>query len=191
MLEVNLDQQRLQMSDLHFDKFTTPATFACWKMRFKTEVCICSQFLTEALLWIKEVLMVDSVDDVKSSCSVRGIRMPDFEALNAKIASAQNRIIHNSHFKRRVSLEEQKAQKQDSFLRGIQIAYLIYDYFRVTGTNDSVEKYTDLSTVALRNDDIQEFDSKWDGIFLFYDENPTWWHLGRIVQIKNTRVWKT
>ena len=27
------DQQRLQISDLHFDKFTTPATFACWKIR--------------------------------------------------------------------------------------------------------------------------------------------------------------
>ena len=38
------DQQRLQISDLHFDKFPTPATFACWKIRFKTEVCICSQF---------------------------------------------------------------------------------------------------------------------------------------------------
>ena len=29
------DQQRLQISDLHFDKFHTPATFACWKIRFK------------------------------------------------------------------------------------------------------------------------------------------------------------
>ena len=33
------DQQRLQISDLHFNKFLTPATFACWKIRFKTEVC--------------------------------------------------------------------------------------------------------------------------------------------------------
>ena len=40
------DQQRLQISDLHFDKFPTPATFACWKIRFKTEVCTCSQFPT-------------------------------------------------------------------------------------------------------------------------------------------------
>ena len=39
------DQQRLQISDLHFDKFPTPATLACWKIRFKTEVCTCSQFL--------------------------------------------------------------------------------------------------------------------------------------------------
>ena len=38
------DQQRLQISDLHFDSFTTPATFACWKIRFKIEVCTCSQF---------------------------------------------------------------------------------------------------------------------------------------------------
>ena len=53
------DQQRLQISDLHFDKFTTPSTFACWKIRFKTEVCNCSQFLSEAMYWIKEVEMVD------------------------------------------------------------------------------------------------------------------------------------
>ena len=75
------DQQRLQISDLHFDKFPTPATFACWKIRFKTEVCTCSQFPTEAMLWIKEVEMVDSVDDLKSSSSTRGISMPDFEVL--------------------------------------------------------------------------------------------------------------
>ena len=43
------DQQRLQISDLHFDKFPTPATFACWKIRFKTEVCTCSKFPTEAM----------------------------------------------------------------------------------------------------------------------------------------------
>ena len=118
------DQQRLQISDLHFDKFPTPATFACWKIRFKTEVCTCSQFPTEAMQWIKEVEMVDSVDDLKSSSSTRGIPMPNFEVLDARIASALNKIIHNSHFKRRISLEEQKAQKQDRFLRGRQNALL-------------------------------------------------------------------
>ena len=75
------DQQRLQISDLHFDKFSTPATFACWRIRFKTEVCTCSQFPMEAMQWIKEVEMVDSVDDFKSSSSIRGISMPNFEVL--------------------------------------------------------------------------------------------------------------
>ena len=45
------------------------------------------------------------------------------------------------------------AQKEDRFLRGRQIAYLIYEYFRVTGADDSVENYADLFTVVLRNDD--------------------------------------
>ena len=94
------DQQRLQISDLHFDKFPTPATFACWKIRFKTEVCTCSQFPTEAMQWIKEVELVDSVDELRSSSSTRGISMPNFEVLDARIASALNKIIHNSHSKR-------------------------------------------------------------------------------------------
>ena len=46
------------------------------------------------------------------------VRIPNFEMLDARIASALNKIIHNSHFKRKISLEEQKAQKEDRFLRG-------------------------------------------------------------------------
>ena len=126
------------------------------------------------MLWIKEVEMVDSVDDLMSSSSVRGIRMPDFEVLNARIASALNRIIHNSHFTKEGSVwRNKKPQKEDRFFRGRQIAYLIYEYFRVTGANDSVEKKADLFTVALRNDDIQEFDSKWDGILLSMTKIPS------------------
>ena len=49
---------------------------------------------------------------------------------------------------------------------------MIYEQFRVTGTDDSVENYTDLFTIALRNDDIQEFDSKWDGILLSMTKIP-------------------
>ena len=71
-------------------------------------------------------------------------------------ASALNRIIHNSHFRRRISLEEQEAQKEDRFLRGRQIAYLIYEYFQVTGANDSVENYADLFTIGLRNDEPRQ-----------------------------------
>ena len=84
--------------------------------------------------------MVDSVDELGSSLSFRCIHsMQNFEVLDESIGSALNKIIHNSHFKRRISLEEQKAQKQDRFLRGRQMAYLIYDFFRVTGVHHSAE----------------------------------------------------
>ena len=125
------------------------------------------------MLWIKEVELVDSVDDLKSSCSVRGIRMPDFEVLDAKIASARNRIIHNTRFKRKVSLEEQKAKKETvSFVEDRSLT-LICEYFWVTGADDSVENFADLFTIALRNDDIQEFDPKWDGILLSMTKIPS------------------
>ena len=91
----------------------------------KTEVCTCLQISTEAMLWIKEVEMVESVDDLNSSRSIKGTHGPDFELLEARIASALNKIIQNTRFKKKVSLEEMKAHKEDRFLRGRQIAYLI------------------------------------------------------------------
>ena len=98
--------------------------------------------------------------------------MPNCEVLDAKTASALNRIIHNTQFKRKVSLEEQKAQKQDRFLRGRQIAYLIYEYFRVTGANDSVETYADLFTTVLRNYDIQGIPFEMGRNSAINDEKP-------------------
>ena len=58
------DEQRLQISELHFDKFSTNSTFSCWKIRFKTHVSSCSGFPSEAMLWIKEVEMADSVSSL-------------------------------------------------------------------------------------------------------------------------------
>ena len=75
---------------------------------------------------------------------------PNFEMLDARIASALNKIIPNSHFKKKVSLEEQEAQKEDRFLRGRQIAFMIYDYFRVTGAHAKVLDCADLFSVTLR-----------------------------------------
>ena len=43
---------------------------------------------------------------------------------------------------------------------------MIYDYFRVTGAHDTVLHYADLRTFSLRNDDVQEFDTRWDEILL-------------------------
>ena len=166
------DQQRLQISDLHFDKFPTPATFACWKISFKTEVCTCSQFPTEAMQWIKEVELVESVDELRSSSSTRGFSMPNFEVLDARIASALNKIIHISHFKKKNQSGGTKGPEAGAFPSWHAVCLLDLRFFRVTGTDSSVENYTDLFTIALRNDDVQEFDSKWDGILLSMTKIP-------------------
>ena len=75
--------------------------------------------------------------------------------------------------KEKVSLEEQRAQKDDRYQRRRQIAFLIHDYFRVTGAHDTVLDYADLFSVTLHDDNIQEFDSEWDGILLLMTQIPS------------------
>ena len=110
----------------------------CWKIRFRNQVTTCSDLPSDAMLWIEVVEMVDSMEELKSSRSVAGKNFPKFDTLDAKIASALNKITQNSQFKKKVSLEEQNAKKEDQCLRGRQIAFVIYDYFRVTGAHDTV-----------------------------------------------------
>ena len=142
-----------------------------------------------ALIQISE--MAVSGHDLSSSRSNQGITpLPDLELLDVRIASSLNKIIQNSYFKKMVSLEGRKAQTADRFLRGRQIAYLIYDYFRVTGVNDSVLDYADLLfSIVLRNNNIQEFHTRWGRNFTDYGAIPTWWYSRKSVQIENTRVW--
>ena len=94
-------QQRQQMSELQFGEFPTPQSFLVWKIRFKNQATTCSDFPLEAMLWIKEVEMFESLEELKSSRSFFGENFPNFEMLDAEIASALNKIIQNSHFKRR------------------------------------------------------------------------------------------
>ena len=102
-------QQRQQISGLQFDKFPPPSSFLCRKIRFRSQVTACSDSPSEAMLRIKAVEMADSMEELKSSRSVAGKNFPNFVMLDAKITSALNKIIQNSHFSEKVSLEEQKA----------------------------------------------------------------------------------
>ena len=75
------------------------------------------------MLWIKEVEKATSIGDLITLRSIEGHVFPDTDMLDAKIASALSKIISNSNFRRRVNVEDQRAQKHDRFLRGRQIPY--------------------------------------------------------------------
>ena len=95
-------------------------------------------------------------------------------------------ITQNSHFQKKVSLEEQKAQKEDRFLRGRQVAFMIYDYFRVTGAHVTVLDYSDLVSV------FQEFETRWDEVlFTINVKDALRQYLGKSIQIENTWVCAT
>ena len=102
-----------------------------------------------------------------------GKDFPNSEMQDAKSASALNKIIQNSDFKEKISLKKQTAQKKDPFLRGRQIAFMICDYFRVTDAHDTVEHCADLFSVTLHEDNIQEFDTRWDEVLLSMSKFPS------------------
>ena len=52
------------------------------------EVSSCSDFPSEAMLWVKEVEMVDSVDEKIHRDQFGSEDFPNFELLDARIASA-------------------------------------------------------------------------------------------------------
>ena len=71
----------------------------CWKTNFKTEVCSCSGCPAIAMVWIKEVQIAKSVDDLVTSQSIERHVFPDFEMLDTKIASALKRITTSQYFR--------------------------------------------------------------------------------------------
>ena len=62
------------------------------------------------------------------------------------------------------------------------------DFFRVTGAHDTVLDYADLFSITLRNDDVQEFDTRWDEISSTMTKIPPDDVLESLYKMENTRV---
>ena len=109
-----------------------------WIVNFRAEVCSKAKNPTLALQWIKEIDAAKSLDDLITPKSTTGKELPDYEELDLMIASALNCYDKQTHFRKKISVEEQRAQKDNRFLRGRHIAYLIYEYFRPAGSFDEI-----------------------------------------------------
>ena len=185
------DQWRLQISELHFDKFVTPTTFAWWTIRFKSEVCICSQFLTEAVLWIKDVEMVESVDDLKSSRSTkRNSRSRLWVARREHCFSTEQNHPEYPLQEKGQSGENESSNRKPFLSRNTDC---LFDLRILPGQwcQWFCRKLCRL---------IYSCGSRWwySGIrfkmgreSFIYDTNPIWGHLGKFQLIENTRLWET
>ena len=123
------------------------------------------------MLWIEEVETVDSVDDLKFSQSIAGhSRWPNFELLDARVASSLNKIMQNSCIEK----QGQSGRTESSEVRlvssretdRVHDLRLLPGYLRPGHCSR-------LFAVTLRDGDVQEFDTKWDGILLSMSNIPT------------------
>ena len=63
-------------------------------------MCARSGHPKEALPWIEEVKLANSVDDLKTLRSFTESKFPNYETLDARIATALKKILQNSNFKK-------------------------------------------------------------------------------------------
>ena len=169
-----MDYPRIPLSEWNLGKFPDSLEFQCWKVNFRTQVCQRTADPQLTMQWIKEVETAKSIDELVTSRLIVEHDFPDFDMFDAMFASALKKLLSTqTHFRKRVSVEEQRAQKHDRFLRGRQIAYMIYEYIRAAGAYAAVERLADLLTISLPNDDVQDFDVRWDHALLPVSEMPS------------------
>ena len=166
-------QQRQQISELQFDKFLLHNHSWCGRydsnikwllvLIFHRTLCYGSKklrWLIHSKDWSPRDQFVERIFPI-SRCWTR--RLPLLWTRSSRIPRSRRRSV----------LEEQKAQKEDRFLRGRQIAFMIYDYFRLTGAHDTVFDFADLFSVTLPDDSIQEFDIGWDEVLPSMSKTPS------------------
>ena len=98
---------------------TTTADFGSpfWQVPYASNLCLLEDkvqdrgmlfvhnFLQKRCNGSKKWSWLISVDELRSSLSTRGISMPNFEVLRCEDCFSTEQNHHNSHFKRRISLE--------------------------------------------------------------------------------------
>ena len=77
------------------------------------------------------------------------------------------------HWKRCFRVVEQRAQKDNRFLRGRQIACLIYEHFRPTVSYDEIQGISGLFSMKLESGDIQDFELRWEQALLLTSDPPS------------------
>ena len=142
-------------------------------MNFRTEVCSKAKNPTLTLQWMKETEVTKSLDDLITPKSITGKDFPHYEEFDLMMAAALKRCYDKQrHFRKKISFEEQRAQKGNGFVKGRQIAYLIYEYIRPTGSYDEVQGLSGLFSINMENDDIQDFDVRWEQALLLTSDPP-------------------
>ena len=117
-----MDNPRIPFTELNLGTFPDSMEFQSWKVNFRTEVCPRTADPHITMHWIKEVEIAKSIDELLTWRSiVERTDVPDFDVLDAMIASALEKLLNTQiHFQKRVSVEEQRAQKHSRFSRGRQ-----------------------------------------------------------------------
>ena len=124
------------------------------------------------MIWINEIESAKSIADLKTTYAITGAKLQtNFDVLDSKIAIGLKKVI-NADFNRRVFIQEEAAQKEKRIFLGRQVAWMIYEYFKVSDTNESVLDLDEILKVELENDNLQPFNTRWDETIIVMKKQP-------------------
>ena len=108
-----MDYARFPISEMHLSKFPDSMEFQSRKVNFKTEVCAKTANPQITMHWITEVEKARSIDELSTSQSILGrTNFLDYEMLDVLTACSLKKLLSSHvHFLKRVSVQEQNAQK--------------------------------------------------------------------------------
>ena len=120
-----MDYPRVLFTEWNLGNFPDSVEFQSWSLILELKF-VCGQLILRSLLWIKEVVIGQSDDELVTSRSIaRQHNFLDFGMLDAMIASALQKLINTqSSFRKR----ESGTQNLERFFRGRQIAYMTYEH---------------------------------------------------------------
>ena len=99
-----MDYPRVLVTEWNLGQFPDSVEFQSWTLNFRTEVFMRTADPQVTMLWIKEVEVSKSIDELVTSRSITGQHdFPDFEMLDAMIASALKQLINTQSTFRRES----------------------------------------------------------------------------------------
>ena len=160
------DNSELTFWEMHLGKFPDHTEVQSWIVN-RTRTIPCSRYSGS-------IEVAKSLDDLITPKSITGNSFPDYEELDLMMAAALKWCYDKqTHFWKKASVEEQRAQKDNGFLRGRQIANVFYEYFRPTWSYDEIQGFSGLFSIKLENDDIQDFDLRCEQALLLRSDLPS------------------
>ena len=111
------------------------------------------------MLCIREVDKVEKLHGLARLRSITGTATVDCEKPDSNIASGLMKFIRGG-FRKIVLSKEEEPQLHSMFLTGRQVAWMIYDHFKISDMNGTLLELSDLSKSELRNDNLQSFETE-------------------------------
>ena len=131
--------------------------FKHWRLNFKRAVASASRNPAQAFVWVSQVENAKGLKDLHDS----GTREP----LDAKIATGLGTILVGD-LSRQINVIEEGLAAQRKRLKGRQIAWVMYEHFRISDTEGAILEFRYLLAIELKRDNLNTLLNEWESCLI-------------------------